>query len=103
MWRPVPPAGYVAMGCVGTQLAEPGLDTTTPTDVAQPPPLKSVVVVHQRAAVEALLSECMLLCTHGNLWCVQNSVGTFEVSSAESHQPEVGQAAPRTQGALLDA
>ncbi|KIY91741.1 hypothetical protein MNEG_16223, partial [Monoraphidium neglectum] len=60
VWRPVPPPGYVALGCV----AAPG---------AAPPPLKAAVVAHRLAVVEAPLGECALLCANGNLWSVANS------------------------------
>jgi len=32
-----------------------------------------------------------MLCTTGNLWCVQNSAGTFEVAPPEAHRPVVSQ------------
>jgi hypothetical protein len=54
-----------------------------------PPPRKSCVVVARQVAVEALLAECMLLCTNGNLWCIQNSAGTFEVAPPDAHRPQV--------------
>ncbi len=76
VWRPVAPPAHVAMGCVAT---------TT----ASPPALKQVVCVHERAVVEAALAECMLLCANGKLWCVQNNVGTFEVSPPDVHPPKV--------------
>jgi hypothetical protein len=53
------------------------------------PDRKACVVVAQQAAVSALLSECMMLCTNGNLWCIQNSMGTFEVAAPETHLPKV--------------
>lgn len=78
IWRPVPPPGYVAMGCISSM-------TTTP------PVTKAVVVVHQEAVVEALLQECMLLSPGGNWWCCQNNVGSFEVSPPDAHEPQVRQ------------
>lgn len=73
-WRPLPPAGYLAMGCLAS-----------PT----PPERRDCVVVARQAVVEALLSECMMLATNGNLWCIQNSFGSFEVAAPEEHHPRV--------------
>jgi hypothetical protein len=73
-WRPVPPKGYVPMGCIAS--------------TAQPD-RKSCVVVARQAVVTALLSECMMQCTNGNLWCIQNSMGTFEVAAPDAHHPKV--------------
>jgi hypothetical protein len=93
LWYPVPPAGYVALGCVATLGGGGGggggeSGGGAAAAAGEPPPLKSVVVVHERAVVEALLSECMLLCANGNLWCVQNALGTFHVSAGDGHQPQ---------------
>jgi vacuolar protein sorting-associated protein 13A/C len=74
LWRPVPPPGYVPMGCIAS---------------TSMPERKACVVVVRQAVVPALLSECMMLCTNGNLWCVQNSAGTFEVAPPDTHQPQV--------------
>ena len=79
MWRPMPPPGYVALGC----LAVPSEGD------AEPPPRQACVVLAMQVAVDALLAECMLLSTCGNLWCVQNSCGTFEVAPPDSHRPQV--------------
>lgn len=76
IWRPVPPSNYVPMGCVATA-------------GTQKPDLKSVVCVHEQAIVEASLAECMLVAGEGNLWSMQNDVGTFEVSAPDTHLPEV--------------
>jgi hypothetical protein len=73
-WRPLAPDGYVAMGC----MASPSM-----------PDRKACVVVARQAVVPALLSECMMLCTTGNLWCIQNSMGTFEVAAPDAHHPKV--------------
>eukprot|EP00798_Chlamydomonas_sp_ICE-L_P025166 gene25166-10797_t len=77
LWRPTPPAGYVAMGCVAT--ASP--DT--------PPSTKLVGCLHKRCVVEARVGDCLLLSSDGNLWCVQNSCSTLQVSAPEVHLPEV--------------
>jgi hypothetical protein len=54
------------------------------------PDRKACVVVARQAVVPALLSECLMLCTNGNLWCIQNSMGTFEVAAPDTHHPKVG-------------
>jgi hypothetical protein len=82
------------MGCIASLHAAPGSRASAAGDVQQaggpvPPPLKSCVVVARQVAVEALLAECMLLCTNGNLWCIQNSAGTFEVAPPDAHKPQV--------------
>jgi vacuolar protein sorting-associated protein 13A/C len=104
LWRPIPPKGYVAMGCIATMCntspspttiigpATPGGKDTSRGDSGssrdlQPPNVKEVVVVAQQVVVEATLGECMLLAANGNLWCIQNSVATFEVAPAEGHRP----------------
>lgn len=95
LWRPTPPPGYVALGCVAVVAPTSGAGLgggagpAPGAGDAPAPPLRAVVVVHERAVVEALLAECMLLNANGNLWCVQNSVGTFEVAPADAHQPQV--------------
>jgi len=73
-WRPVPPAGYVSMGCIAS---------------TSMPDRKQCAVVARQVVVTALLSECMMLCTNGNLWCIQNSMGTFEVAAPDTLQPKV--------------
>lgn len=94
-WRPVPPTGYVALGCI----ASPAISAPRPvspdapdqrSSAAVPPSRKACVVVAKQVVTEALLAECMMLCTNGNLWCIQNSAGTFEVAPPDSHQPQVG-------------
>lgn len=77
IWRPTPSPGYVAMGCLATCSA------------AEPPPLKSVVCVHEEAVTEARLGECIASSGDGNLWSLQNDVGTFEVSPPRAHVPQV--------------
>lgn len=100
LWRPVPPAGYVAMGCVasvstgsaaGAAVGPAGVppQPSAGTQGPVPPSRKACVVVAKQVAVEALLAECMMLCTNGNLWCIQNSCGTFEVAPPDAHQPQV--------------
>lgn len=91
LWRPLPPPGYVALGCVASLAAAGGGRASAPGEASGPvpPPLKSCVVVARQVAVEALLAECMLLCTAGNLWCIQNSAGTFEVAPPDAHKPQV--------------
>jgi vacuolar protein sorting-associated protein 13A/C len=83
LWRPVPPPGYVSLGCVATS-ASPDMPAPLP------PPLRAVGCVHERCVVETRLGECLLLCANGNLWEVQNAACTFDVSPAEGHLPEVG-------------
>lgn len=73
-WRPVAPTGYVPLGCVASSCQ---------------PDRKACVVVARQAVVPALLSECLMLCTNGNLWCIQNSMGTFEVAAPDTHHPKV--------------
>jgi vacuolar protein sorting-associated protein 13A/C len=48
-----------------------------------------MVVVAQNAAVEALAGACMLYTSAGNLWTIQNSAATFEVSPGDTHTPGV--------------
>lgn len=94
-WRPIPPPGYVAMGCVASlatgRAGSPSSVRRQSSSGAVPPSRKACVVVARQVAVEALLAECMMLCTNGNLWCIQNSAGTFEVAPQEAHQPQVSQ------------
>lgn len=73
-WRPVAPTGYVPLGCIASSCQ---------------PDRKACVVVARQAVVPALLSECLMLCTNGNLWCIQNSMGTFEVAAPDTHHPKV--------------
>ncbi len=76
LWRPVPPPGYVALGCVaGARSA--------------PPPPGLVGCVAAAAVVDSRLGECLLLAERGNLWAVQNAGATFEVSPPEAHLPVV--------------
>ncbi|GLI59136.1 hypothetical protein VaNZ11_000961, partial [Volvox africanus] len=76
IWRPLPPPGYVALGCVaGSREAAP--------------PLAVVGCVAVRACVEARLGECLLLAEQGTLWAVQNAGATFEVSPAGQRLPAV--------------
>jgi hypothetical protein len=82
------------MGCVASLHAAGGSRSSAAGDSHQagglvPPPRRSCVVVARQVAVEALLAECMLLCTNGNLWCIQNSAGTFEVAPPDAHKPQV--------------
>jgi hypothetical protein len=91
LWRPIPPPGYVPMGCIATLNTIHSSSTASISGSSEPPPRKICVVVAQQVVVEALLAECMMLCTTGNLWCVQNSAGTFEVAPPEAHQPVVSQ------------
>lgn len=76
LWRPVPPPGYVALGCVAGA-------------ADAPPPLSLVGCVARGSVVEARLAECLLLTEGGNLWRVQNAGGTFEVSPRDQHLPQV--------------
>jgi hypothetical protein len=48
VWEPVPPSGYVALGC----LATPG---------DEPPALTEVVCVHAAVGIEAPLGSCLIL------------------------------------------
>lgn len=91
LWRPVPPPGYVSMGCLASIN-----NSSSSSSSAVPPARKTCVVVAQQVVVEALLAECMLLCTNGNLWCIQNSCGSFEVAPPDTHQPLVSPAKPCT-------
>ena len=84
------------MGCIATHCNTSSTTTAgnnngsveaTGSNSLQPPNVKEVVVVAQEVVVEATLGECMLLAANGNLWCVQNSVATFEVAPAEGHRP----------------
>jgi len=79
------------MGCIATLNTINSCNTASTSGSSDPPPRKICVVVAQQAVVEALLAECMMLCTNGNLWCIQNSAGTFEVAPPEAHQPMVSQ------------
>lgn len=76
LWRPVPPPGYVAMGCV----ASPG--------PLEPPPGRLVACVHERALVAATLGQCMLLCAAGNLWAVGNCASSLVCGTPDGHLPE---------------
>jgi hypothetical protein len=87
------------MGCIATLHAAAGSRSSAAGDMQRagglvPPSRKSCVVVARQAAVEALLAECMLLCTNGNLWCIQNSCGTFEVAPPDAHKPQVRRRTP---------
>lgn len=77
IWRPLPPPGYVALGCVA------GRRTV-------PPPPAVVGCVAARAVVDARLGECLLLAERGDLWAVQNTAATFDVSPPGAHLPAVG-------------
>lgn len=48
IWEPVPPEGYVALGC----LAEPGHD---------PPALSDIVCINAAVGIEAPLGSCLVL------------------------------------------
>ncbi|GIL84681.1 hypothetical protein Vretifemale_13310, partial [Volvox reticuliferus] len=76
LWRPLPPPGYVAFGCVAGSREVP-------------PPLAVVGCVAAHACVEARLGECLQLAEQGALWAVQNAGGTFEVSPPGQHLPAV--------------
>lgn len=85
LWRPIPPPGYVALGCVassgfpaaaggaGGGAGEAGQGNTGAGGVGSgsgsgsappPPPLRSVGCVHAHAAVDASLGHCLLLPPH---------------------------------------
>ena len=92
IWEPVPPEGYVALGC----LAAPG---------DEPPALTEMVTVHASIGVEAPLGSCLVLKEEkswrsleddlghltekpkANIWCVENAGASFVVCSPEAGSP----------------
>ncbi len=79
LWRPVPPPGYVALGCVATSSPH------------EPPPLQHQACVRQEALVDARPGQCMVLCALGNLWSVANCGATLVVASHDAHAPAAPQ------------
>lgn len=74
VWMPVPPAGYVAFGCVVTQGTEP-------------PPPSSVVCVWERIVTTCSMKDCIYVTglklddleSRSAFWRVDNSAGSFFV------------------------
>ncbi|GFR52308.1 hypothetical protein Agub_g14845, partial [Astrephomene gubernaculifera] len=87
IWRPVPPPGYVALGCLAGEGIGGGEGGSTAV-VPPPPPLSAVGCVAERACVEGRLGEC-LPAGEGDvrLWGLQNEGATFEVATAGTHLP----------------
>ena len=83
LWRPEPPPGYVALGCLATtEDKEPSL-----TDVG---------CVHKAVCVESHLGQCLPLRAGAGagglaVWCVDNVAATWQ-TSPPSQEPESGAA-----------
>ena len=88
LWRPNPPEGYLALGCLATPSSDP-------------PGQTAMVCIHKTLGVEAPLGQCLMVKpqennrrTSGdvghlseepgaNVWCVDNAAATFAVCTAE--------------------
>ncbi|KAK9815130.1 hypothetical protein WJX73_008307 [Symbiochloris irregularis] len=95
VWRPTPPEGYCALGCL----------VTTSSDPANRPPeepaLADMVCIHEHIGVQACLGQCLDLdlaveggagmggSKEGNVsaWCIDNAAATFLVCSASEGTP----------------
>ena len=88
IWRPEPPKGYVALGCLAT-----------PEDT--PPSLTDVGCVHSAVCVESHLGQCLPLQASGasgasgaeaglSVWCVDNVAATWQ-TSPPSQEPDAGE------------
>jgi len=91
LWAPIPPPGYVALGCCATSGAD------------NPPPLVGLVAcVAACACVEARPSECLLLSAAGHIWAVANACASLAVVPSGGQQGGEPQPQQQQQQQLWD-
>lgn len=96
VWKPTAPDGFVAVGCLVTSSE----DSSAPDE---PPALTDVVCVHSSIGIQAPLGQSLGLdaAVQGQgstnsrtsakgltVWCIDNSMATFAVSSAKEGAPD---------------
>ena len=96
LWRPQPPKGYLALGCLATSGVEA-------------PSLTAMVCLHHTVGIAAPLGQCFNVKQQesrqdegdvghfsedpgANVWCVDNAAATFTVSSIEEGSHPIGTA-----------
>eukprot|EP00210_Caulerpa_lentillifera_P006209 g5933.t1 len=79
IWKPVPPRGYVALGCLARKHARSG--------ERLPPSETACVCVHEEVVVETVTGSCLWTDSKNSIWSLLNAAHSFTISSTTDSMP----------------